>query len=75
MGIVDKVKKIIDWKPPSSKESGNTNEDTLFSDETIKYVEKYYNDKNGVIAKRQMVTKRQLISRYNGPSNSITKLY
>ena len=24
MGIVDKVKKVIDWKPPSSKESGIT---------------------------------------------------
>ena len=37
MGIVDKVKKIIDWKPPSSKESGIINADTLYSNETINY--------------------------------------
>ena len=25
VGIVDKVRKVIDWKPPSSKQSGITN--------------------------------------------------
>ena len=44
MGIVDKVRKVIDWKPPSSKQSGIINADTLYSDQTINYVEMYYND-------------------------------
>ncbi len=47
MGIVDKVRKVIDWKPPSSRESGVTMDEKLYSDETIAYVEMYYNEKRG----------------------------
>ena len=49
MGILDKVKKVIDWKPPSSKQSGITDADTLYSDKTISYVEMYYNDNIRVV--------------------------
>ena len=49
MGIVDKVKKVIDWKPPSSRESGVTMDEKLYSDETIAYVEMYYNENKRVI--------------------------
>ena len=41
MGVLEK----LGWKPPSSKQSGITDADTLFSDKTIQHVEKYYNDK------------------------------
>tara|TARA_R100001086_G_scaffold75874_1_gene36774 strand:+ start:688 stop:1527 length:840 start_codon:yes stop_codon:yes gene_type:complete len=49
VGIVDKVKKVIDWKPPSSRESGVTMDEKLYSDETIAYVEMYYNENKRVI--------------------------
>ena len=40
MGVLEK----LGWKPPSSKQSGITDADTLFSDKTIQHVEKYYNE-------------------------------
>jgi hypothetical protein len=46
MGIIDKV---MGWKPPSSKQSGITNADTLYSDETISYVKMYYDEDVRVI--------------------------
>ena len=49
MGIVDKVMKGVGWKPPSSKQSGITDADTLYSEETINCVEMYYNDDVRVI--------------------------
>ena len=41
MGIVNVLKKR--WKPPSSKDSGITDADTLFTNKTIEHVDKYYN--------------------------------
>ena len=41
MGIIDKV---MGWKPPTSKQSGITDADTLFSEKTIQHIEKYYNE-------------------------------
>ena len=49
MGIVDKVMKGVGWKPPTSKQSGITDADTLYSEETIRYVEMYYNEDHRVI--------------------------
>ncbi len=49
MGIVDKVMKGVGWKPPTSKQSGITDADTLYSEETIRYVEMYYNEDIRVI--------------------------
>ena len=46
MGIVDKV---LNWKPPTSKQSGITAADTLYSDKTIEYVKMYYNEDVRVI--------------------------
>ena len=40
MGVLEK----LGWKPPSSKQSGITDADTLFSDKTITHIEKYYNE-------------------------------
>ena len=40
MGVLEK----LGWKPPSSKQSGITDADTLFSDKTIQHIEKYYNE-------------------------------
>ena len=44
MSLVDKVMEKVGWKPPTSKESGITDSDTLFSDKIINYVEMFYND-------------------------------
>jgi len=41
MGIIDVIK---GWKPPTSKQSGITDADTLYSEKTIQHVEKYYNE-------------------------------
>jgi len=49
VGIVDKVMKGVGWKPPTSKQSGITDADTLYSEETIRYVEMYYNEDHRVI--------------------------
>ncbi|MBT7817626.1 MAG: hypothetical protein HN566_12900 [Polaribacter sp.] len=49
MGIVDKVMKGVGWKPPSSKQSGITDADTLYSDKTIRYVKMYYDEDVRVI--------------------------
>ena len=46
MGIIDVIK---GWKPPTSKQSGITDADTLYSEETIRYVEMYYNEDHRVI--------------------------
>tara|TARA_B100000214_G_scaffold334337_1_gene276981 strand:- start:889 stop:1716 length:828 start_codon:yes stop_codon:yes gene_type:complete len=46
VGIVDKV---LNWKPPTSKQSGITAADTLYSDKTIEYVKMYYNEDVRVI--------------------------
>ena len=70
MGIVDKVKKIIDWKPPSSKESGIINADTLYSNETINYVEMYYNDNQRVINANSDGTIPDTDLRYNRPGKN-----
>ncbi len=40
MGILEK----LGWKPPSSKQSGITNADTLYSDKTVEYVKMYYDE-------------------------------
>jgi|TARA_B100001113_G_scaffold140228_1_gene114948 hypothetical protein len=40
VGVLEK----LGWKPPSSKQSGITDADTLFSDKTITHIEKYYNE-------------------------------
>jgi hypothetical protein len=40
VGVLEK----LGWKPPSSKQSGITDADTLFSDKTIQHIEKYYNE-------------------------------
>ena len=40
MGVLEK----LGWKPPSSKQSGITDADTLYSDKTIQHIEKYYNE-------------------------------
>ena len=39
MGVLEK----LGWKPPSSKQSGITEADTLYSDDVIKYVELFLN--------------------------------
>ena len=71
MGIVDKVKKIIDWKPPSSKESGIINADTLYSNETINYVEMYYNDNKRVVnANEDGTIDPNIDLRYNRPGKN-----
>jgi len=41
--------KGVGWKPPTSKQSGITDADTLYSEETIRYVEMYYNEDHRVI--------------------------
>jgi hypothetical protein len=43
MGLVDKVLEGVGWKPPSSKQCGLTDADTLYSKETIDNVEMFYN--------------------------------
>ena len=45
MGVLEK----LGWKPPSSKQSGITEADTLYSDDVIKYVELYYKDEMRII--------------------------
>ena len=70
MGIIDKVKKVIDWKPPSSKQSGITNADKLYSDETIGYVEMYYNDNDRIINGNLDGTIPDTDLRYNRPTKN-----
>ena len=65
MGIVDKVRKVIDWKPPSSKQSGIIDADTLYSDQTINYVEMYYNDNKRVVNANADGTIPEIDLRYN----------
>ena len=40
MGIVDKVKKVIDWKPPSSRESGVTSDEKAMNANDVAKPEK-----------------------------------
>ncbi len=40
MGVLEK----LGWKPPTSKQSGITVADTLYSEKTIEYVKMYYNE-------------------------------
>ena len=70
MGIIDKVKKVIDWKPPSSKQSGVTDADKLYSDETIGYVEMYYNHNQRVINGNPDGTIPDIDLRYNRPGKN-----
>ena len=70
MGIIDKVKKVIDWKPPSSRESGITDADKLYSDETIGYVEMYYNDNDRIINVNPDGTIPEVDLRYNRPGKN-----
>ncbi len=47
-----KVLEKLGWKPPSSKDSGITDADTLFNETTIKHVKKFYDEEiRFVIAK------------------------
>ena len=39
-----KVLEKLGWKPPSSKDSGITDADTLFNETTIKHVKKFYDE-------------------------------
>ena len=40
MGVLEK----LGWRPPSSKDSGITDADTLFNETTIKHVKKFYDE-------------------------------
>ena len=74
MGIVDKVKKVIDWKPPSSRESGVTMDEKLYSDETIAYVEMYYNENKRVIHGNADGTLPDIDLRYNRETDDSVKI-
>jgi len=74
VGIVDKVKKVIDWKPPSSKQSGIINADTLYSDQTINYVEMYYNENKRVIHGNADGTLPDIDLRYNRETDDSVKI-
>ena len=67
MGIVNKVMEKVGWKPPTSKESGITDSDTLFSDKIISYVEMFYNDDIRIV--NANIDRSQTDYRYSQESN------